>query len=569
MKYLLPFLFPSLILITEISAQPFAFASHTTSSEQSGTAAGIDVVTDQLGFTYVVGNYDNTVNFDALQIGGDFGTMFVAKYHPDGHALWVRAINGNSNNRMVAVDTDHAGNLYVTGAYSHTNSFTELDFGTFSVAGNGSDNTFIAKIDTAGNWLWVNTILSTGPSAVNGKQVSPYDLVWTSTGAVMAGRVEEQVTVDGNTYNNSNDNTFFFAKFDTDGNLTWFRPGEGLIFDLRLAMGSDGLIYFTGNATSSGHGFDGNTISLQGGGDVVFGALNSAGALAWWKTFGHMSYNEASKDIALDGSNNIYLTSSNPYTLTMEDTVVATIGSANWYLLKFNSTGNFQWMQPLASGSTGRTYNLLTTTEGISYLTGAVEAPEFFTPAVFWGDTVGALGSMECFFAAYASDGAYFDVHGFEFTEPAAPSDVREFIPAKMCFGPDGSMRMTGSWRGAIDIGDSHELVNPDWPLQEHMFLINARPDQLFDHSTGLADHHAIDMRLQLYPNPATDAVTVVKQTGDDLHYRMVSLLGNVVQSGVLQDRETRLPLTQLSPGVYLIHLTDGRSTQGLRFVKQ
>jgi hypothetical protein len=66
--------------------------------------------------------------------------------------LWVSGAGGANSDRGRAIATDDLGNCYVTGHYSGTASF-----GGTSLTSSGSDDIFVAKLDTYGNWIWVKT----------------------------------------------------------------------------------------------------------------------------------------------------------------------------------------------------------------------------------------------------------------------------------------------------------------------------------------------------------------------------------------------------------------------------
>ena len=64
--------------------------------------------------------------------------------------LWANGAGGASSDRGRAIATDALGNCYTTGSFVGT-----VTFGTTSLASSGSDDIFIAKLDTYGNWIWV------------------------------------------------------------------------------------------------------------------------------------------------------------------------------------------------------------------------------------------------------------------------------------------------------------------------------------------------------------------------------------------------------------------------------
>ncbi|PQB03663.1 hypothetical protein BST85_01165 [Aureitalea marina] len=65
---------------------------------------------------------------------------------------------------------------------------------------------------------------------------------------------------------------------------------------------------------------------------------------------------------------------------------------------------------------------------------------------------------------------------------------------------------------------------------------------------------------LSIFPNPATNYLTVLNYRYPNLSYSLFNLLGQEVGSGSLSDSQNLIPLTDLSEGMYLLYLIDGDS---------
>ncbi|MGB0788503.1 MAG: T9SS type A sorting domain-containing protein [Marinirhabdus sp.] len=64
--------------------------------------------------------------------------------------------------------------------------------------------------------------------------------------------------------------------------------------------------------------------------------------------------------------------------------------------------------------------------------------------------------------------------------------------------------------------------------------------------------------RLQIYPNPASTAITVMNNRYPKLSYRMFTLLGQEVSQGLLYNTLNTIDVKLLSEGIYFLHLSDG-----------
>ena len=123
----------------------------------SGTArdAGLAVTVDPSGNVYLTGEFFST----ALTFPGKTLTMpggsgncdfFLVKFNPQGNAIWGINGGGTLTDRGYGVALDHQGNVVTTGHY-----FGQAVFGPYTLNSSGNLDCFTAKLDTAGNYLWM------------------------------------------------------------------------------------------------------------------------------------------------------------------------------------------------------------------------------------------------------------------------------------------------------------------------------------------------------------------------------------------------------------------------------
>ena len=148
--------------------------------------------------------------------------------------------------------------------------------------------------------------------------------------------------LDGN--NNSGGNDIFLVKYNSSGTKQWTEQlGTSASDDGRgVAVDSSNNIYVTGSTSG---GLDGNNNS--GGNDIFLVKYNSSGTKQWTEQLGTSSEDVALR-VTIDSSDNIYVTG---YTSGGLDN---NTNSGDWdiFLLKYNSSGTKQWTQQL--GSSGR-----------------------------------------------------------------------------------------------------------------------------------------------------------------------------------------------------------------------
>lgn len=122
--------------------------------------SGNSVVVDAAGNAIVTGAFfSDSITFgeggDAITLtGSQRGDGYVAKYTPDGRLIWVKQA-GSVNAEHIVLDA--SGNSIITGFFRFTATFGEGDSLTTLESTNGSRDMFLAKYDSEGELLWVNS----------------------------------------------------------------------------------------------------------------------------------------------------------------------------------------------------------------------------------------------------------------------------------------------------------------------------------------------------------------------------------------------------------------------------
>ena len=93
--------------------------------------------------------------------------------------------------------------------------------------------------------------------------------------------------------------------------------------------------------------------------------------------------------------------------------------------------------------------------------------------------------------------------------------------------------------------------------------------DPIFpEYKPGTTGVHEMATRdLKVYPNPATDQLTIEQAMGSD--YQVVNALGQVVAKGFIEQAKQSIALNTLAQGVYVIILTNNGDVQQMKFVKE
>lgn len=223
-----------------------------------------DIVADRWCNVYV-GGYST---------GNSTSTDFtVIKLDSAGNEKWVYRYDGPAHGRdeIEALDIDTMGNIYITG----------------KSVGNNWDYCVI-KIDTAGHEKWVYRY-----DGLAGVQDTPYDLAVDHEGNVYVCGISIDDTLG----------LFTVIKLDTIGNEIWKYKSTGSGWGggaVRIALDGIGGVYCAG-------GFGNN----QNRGQIALVKLNPDGDTAWTYLHPHSPVppnTDATRDLAIDSSGNVYLT---------------------------------------------------------------------------------------------------------------------------------------------------------------------------------------------------------------------------------------------------------------------
>lgn len=311
-------------------------------------AANVGVIADSIGNVYVTG-----------YIGPTFGPydIYIIKFNTNGIQQWIKTYDTGGSDQSTAILLDKSGNICIAGFGDNeslvlkyntngdtiwTRRYTEAGFrfpartmdidiknnvyiggGKVNIS-NGTQNYFVIKYDSNGVFKWLNYHSNNGIEVLNKAKVDQNFNLFV-TGRSINGRI---LTV----------------KYDSNGAEQWQRIYTGPVPGGENAtdMGIDnfGNVIITGYSSGVGAGnFDFVTIKYSTSGDSL-----------WVKRYnGTANDNDESYSLALDDSNNIYVTGRS----------INTGVSWDYVTLKYLSNGTNVW--------TGIYNNQPTNAEDIAY----------------------------------------------------------------------------------------------------------------------------------------------------------------------------------------------------------
>ena len=303
------------------------------------------------GHVYVTGTTATSTG------GNDWATI---KYTPAGVQAWLRTLDGGGSDAAVAITTDDAGNVYVTGSsagglYSMTAKYNaagdQLWIQSFTTIGEGDAGVDIAldhdgnvyvtgynvetltgfdivtiKYSPGGAELWVRRF-----DSANGEDV-PAAIACDASGIYVTGRSGGAITT---------------IKYDFEGAQQWVRTySSGNSAPAAMTLDAAGNVYVTGQSDGSGTNADYTTIKYD-----------AAGTEQWVRRYDGPSTVLASDydrpaALAVDGNGNVFVTgnSSDDFATVKYDAA----GTEIW--VRRHGTAAADWATAIAVDAAGNAY---------------------------------------------------------------------------------------------------------------------------------------------------------------------------------------------------------------------
>ena len=271
---------------------------------------------------------------------------------------FVGQFGGDDRNQAVSVTVDGDGNSYVSGRFRAT---ADLDpgSGVMELTSGGSDDVFVAKLDSAGALIWLRTYGGSLLDEVTSIALDGSGNVYTAgtfstTADFDPGEEEANFTTRGSS-------DCYISKLDNDGNFLWARAFGNSSADNLEGMELDdaGNVYVTGffrgtlDLDPSGATF--NVTSL-GDTDAYVCSLDVDGNFRWGGAFLGTERLEGF-GIAVDGNDSVYVTGrfqgSVDFDPSEAEATIASTGTTDIYITKLTTAGAFVWARAFLGSGAG------------------------------------------------------------------------------------------------------------------------------------------------------------------------------------------------------------------------
>jgi hypothetical protein len=312
-----------------------AWGTQITGTGSNGIGIG-SVAVDSHGDVLLTGSFQGAVGLSGGTVssaGGD--DVFVVKLDPTGSLAWSKTFGDAADQRGVAVVTDAADDVIITGQFAGT-----VDFGGGSFTSGSEGNVFLAKLDQSGNHLWSKGFQSASIAHVT---ALAHDV---ESNVLLTGQFFGSVSFGGGPLVSQGDSDVFVVKLDAGGAYVWGERFGGSGSDIGVGIAADvaanilvagnfsDVVDFGGSGCSGGGGCNGGTLSSAGLYDVFALKLTSTGATAWAKGFGDVLNQYGT--VAVNAAGDAILTGSFYGTIDFGGGPLVSTGSSDVFVAKFS-----------------------------------------------------------------------------------------------------------------------------------------------------------------------------------------------------------------------------------------
>jgi hypothetical protein len=191
---------------------------------------------------------------------------------------WARTAGGTVTDTATAVAVDNQGGVYIAGSFK-SSSFA---IGNITLTNAGGSDIFIAKYDTAGNFLWAKRFGGSGNESVRRMALSVDGSLY------LTDTFSASITIGDSTLTSVGQVDVYVAKFDNTGQLQWTRRIGGNLTETNPDIITDahGAVYIGGGFSSYSITIDTEIISNGYGGskeDCFLAKYSANGSFSYLK----------------------------------------------------------------------------------------------------------------------------------------------------------------------------------------------------------------------------------------------------------------------------------------------
>ncbi|WP_416864109.1 MAG: MBG domain-containing protein [Imperialibacter sp.] len=431
--------------------------------------AGQAIEIDGEGNVYVAGYVGGVTDFDPGPGIEELNTkvmraQFLSKYDQHGNLIFAKAEeNDVSFSEVEDMVIDGQGNIWITGYFNGTKDF-DLGIGEYLIESHGSDDAFLVKYNSAGDFLFAENIGGTGYDRGNALSLD------NNGDVLIAGYFSSSVTVeiedDLASFSSFGGSDVFFAKFTTDGQMVFFKQvgGTGSEWGHSVTVDRENDIIISGLYSSSSIDFDPSEVVFsltklnpnQFFSDGFFAKYDEDGN---FKLAGNMGSYRGMRaaDVLVDSDDNIIITGTSSVGFWVDNSREgpANEGLEDVFIAKYSSQGEFIKVDIIGGNleSLGLTELLSSKMDGDDniYITGRFNSVPDFDPGEGVLE-VQTKGGYDIFLSKFNKNGNLVYAKSMGGILDDAGNDI--------AIGANGEVWVTGQFANTVDFNPTLKQSN-------------------------------------------------------------------------------------------------------------
>jgi len=410
--------------------------------------------------------------------------LSVFQLHGQAPALdWAKSVGGTNLEKSFDVVTDAIGQSYTTGYFEGTVDF-DPGSGVSNLTSNGGRDIFIQKLDANGNFLWANSIGSTGND--EGKSLA-IDLIGSMI--YLTGYFEGSADFDPGTgtsvLSSNGSRDIFIQKFDASGNYVWANSIGSTDFDYGFSIAVSNQVpnnavcvtgRFKGSVDFDPGAGTATLTSSSGSIDAFILKLDANGNYTWARKLSGAG-TSAGNGVIIDVAGNVVTTGYFTNTIDFDPGVAIVNASSNGlddvFVHKLDASGNFLWVKQMGSSLSDQANDIAVDQSNNIYTTG------FFTGTVDFDPNAGITnlvsnGSLDAYVQKLDASGNLSWIKGFGGSGVDRGSSICKNISSSI-----SNVYVSGHFESNMDINPNVAVQTVSSVGGKDMFI------QKFDFSGG------------------------------------------------------------------------------------
>lgn len=453
---------------------------------------------------------------------------------------WVQTAGTPNNETGISIAVHGDGFSYIAGTFADS-----LVFGDTVLHSQGDTDIFVAKLDSALNWVWAKSCGSADAEYINSIAADP------SGNVFITGSFYYSAFFGTTSLTSAGDYDIYVAKLDSSGNWLWAVNAGGSSYDEArdIACDSAGNAYLTGSVWDNAY-FGSIQVSSWGDVDAIVAKIDPAGTWQWCKHAGGFQ-SDYGIGINVDASANVYVTGSFSGVGNFGTVGLESVGYHDIFAAKLNSSGDWLWIRQAGGEFEDWGHKIYATGDTDVYVVGVYRSSAAF--GIHFLESI--TGAVSDIFVAKIGTG-----NEWEWANKAGGYDY--IIAGDICPDNLGNLYVGGYFRGTAVFGEQ-SLISLG---QFDAFLAKINPEGDWaaplqaggagnDYCNGIVSQGAsLYLTGSFSQNAGFDDITPTNAGGADVFVAMV--LANTSVEDDLQTAPPAFLLESVSPNPFSSSVT-------------